>query len=29
MSKEKLLNALDKLKSITENLSKNGLKKIV
>ena len=28
MSKEKLLSALDKLKSITENLSKNGVNKI-
>ena len=29
MSKEKLLSTLDKLKRITRNLSKNGLKKIL
>ena len=29
MSKEKLSSTLNKLKSFTENLSKNGLKKIV
>ena len=29
MSREKLLSTLDKLESITKNLSKNGLKQIV
>ena len=29
MSRKKLLSTLDKLKHITKNLSKNGLKKIV
>ena len=29
MSREKLLNTLDKSEGITENLSKNGLNKIV